>query len=125
MTASRGKSRPTSVSEILESVLDSTGLNRRAVERTLLEDWPAVVGERVAAHTRAVDLEDGVLYVDADHAAWRQELTLLFPMIVEQYAQRHGPRAVREIRWIQRDTRRRRIVNPNSRGGAGKDAGRG
>jgi predicted nucleic acid-binding Zn ribbon protein len=113
MSDPRGKSRPTSVGDILESVLRSTGLSRRAEERSLLEDWAEIVGERVAAHSRAVDLEDGVLYVDADHAAWRQELTLLFPAIVERYAERHGRDAVREIRWRHRDTRHRRHDNRN------------
>ncbi len=100
MTRDRKKGRPETIGSILESVLERTGLNRRAGERTLLEAWPAVAGERIAAHVRAVDLEDGVLVLEADHAAWKQELTLLFPELLKTFRERFGLDAVREIRWL-------------------------
>ena len=67
--------------------------------------WAEIVGERTAAHTRAVDIADGVLVIEADHAAWRQELSLLFPAIIEKYNARHGEGTVREIRWRRGGTR--------------------
>jgi len=100
-TSHRGKRGPERVGSILDSVLESTGLRRRAEERDLLDAWADVVGERIAAHSRAVDLQDGVLQVDADHAAWRQELTLLFPEILRRFRTRFGDGAVREIRWLR------------------------
>jgi len=93
------------VDAILDAVLDSTGLAARARERTVLDTWPEIVGERTAAHTRAVDIADGVLTIEADHAAWRHELTLLIPAIIEKYNARHGERTVREIRWRRGGTR--------------------
>lgn len=94
-----GKRGPEAIGSILDSVLESSGLRRRVEERDLLGTWPEMVGERIAAHSRAVDLQDGVLQVDADHAAWRQELTLLFPEILHRYRARFGDDAVKEIRW--------------------------
>lgn len=105
MSDDRHKSRPVRVDEVLDSVLESTGLRARARERSVLESWAGIVGERAAAHTRAVDIADGVLVVEADHAAWRQELTLLFPAIIEKYNRRHGEDTVREIRWRHGGTR--------------------
>ena len=99
MNDDRKKARPELVGSILESVLDRTGLAARARERGVLESWPEIVGERVAAHSRAVDIADGVLTLEADHAAWKQELTLLFPTIIEKYNARHGRGTVREVRW--------------------------
>jgi predicted nucleic acid-binding Zn ribbon protein len=103
MTGARGKGKPQSVGDILPSALAAAGLGRRFAERSVLEDWAQIAGERVAAHSRAVDLRDGVLVLDADHGAWRQELTLLFPTIVRKYNERHGEGTVREIRWLHRD----------------------
>jgi len=100
-TAHDGKHGPEKIGSILDSVLEASGLNRRVQERDLLEAWPGVVGERIAAHSRAVDLQDGVLQVDADHAAWRQELTLLFPEILRRFQARFGEHAVKEIRWLR------------------------
>ena len=103
MTDARGKGRPTAVGDILPAALEAAGLGRRFAERSVLDDWAQVAGERVAAHSRAVDLRDGVLVLDADHGAWRQELTLLFPTIARKYNERHGEGTVREIRWLHRD----------------------
>jgi predicted nucleic acid-binding Zn ribbon protein len=99
MNDDRIKARPEHVGSILESMLDTTGLASRARERSVLDTWGDIVGERAAAHTRAVDIKDGVLTLEADHAAWRQELTLLFPVIIEKYNARHGEGTVREVRW--------------------------
>ena len=105
MNDKRRKSKPERVDAIIESVLGGTGLADRARERSVLEVWAEIVGDKAAAHTRAVDIADGVLTLEADHAAWRQELTLLFPAIIEKYNARHGEGTVREIRWTRGGTR--------------------
>lgn len=105
MNDKRRKSKPERVDAIIESVLGGTGLAARARERSVLEEWAEIVGDKAAAHTRAVDIADGVLTLEADHAAWRQELTLLFPAIMEKYNARHGEGTVREIRWRRGGTR--------------------
>ena len=105
MNDDRHKARPERVGSILDTVLNQTGLSRRSRERSVLDDWPDVVGERVAEHTQAVDIEDGVLFIEADHAAWRQELTMLFPAIIEKYNTKHGEGTVREVRWRRGGTR--------------------
>lgn len=105
MTNDRKKGRPETIGSILESVLERTGLGKRAEERSLLEAWPEVAGERVAEHVRAVDLQDGVLLIDADHTAWRQEMTMLFPELLRALRARFGEGSVREIRWLHQRRR--------------------
>jgi len=65
------------VSRILEGVLRECGLQERLEERAALAGWSEIVGADVAGHARAVDLVDGVLTLEADHGAWRQEVTML------------------------------------------------
>jgi len=43
---------------------------------TVLDRWPEVVGPLIAKHTRASKIDRGVLFVEVDHAAWKQELSL-------------------------------------------------
>ena len=74
-------------------------------ERGLLSAWPQVVGERIARYSSPVDIEDGVLTLQADNAVWRQELTLLLPDILRRYNELCGEGAVREIRWYRRAPR--------------------
>ena len=104
-----GQHGPEKIGSILDAVLERAGLSRRANERDMISTWDEMVGERIAGHTQAVDFEDGVLLIEADHAAWKQELTLLFPDILRRYAERYGKNTVRDIRWLNgpRHTRRR------------------
>ncbi|MFQ5511358.1 MAG: DUF721 domain-containing protein [Candidatus Krumholzibacteriia bacterium] len=62
------------IGDILPAVLKSVGLDKKLKERELLSLWPTVVGEEIAARTRAVRVERGVLHVEVRHSAWLQEL---------------------------------------------------
>jgi len=105
----RGDSRgPQPISRILREVLDECGLDDRLEERAALLRWPEIVGDDIASHSRAVDLNDGVLVLEADHGAWRQELTLLVPMIIKKFNAMFGDGTVREIHWRDRPNRHSR-----------------
>ena len=99
---------PQPVSRILETVLDRYGLHERLEERAALLRWREVVGEEIAGHSRAVDIEDGVLYIEADHGAWRHEVTLLMPLITEKFNAMCGEGTVKEIRWRNRPAQGRK-----------------
>ena len=43
----------------------------------LLADWPGVVGEQLAAHSRPLSLRAGTLTIAADEAAWGAQLRWL------------------------------------------------
>jgi predicted nucleic acid-binding Zn ribbon protein len=89
------------IDRILDGVLEDCGLDQRLAERDLLTAWSELVGDRLAAHVRAVDFREGVLYLDADHGAWRQEVTLLLPQIRQRCGERFGTEAITDIRWIR------------------------
>jgi len=99
---------PQPISRILEGALRQYGLHERLAERSVLQKWSEVVGDEIAAHSRAVDLVDGVLVIEADHGAWRQELTLLMPMIVTKFNEMCGAGTVTEIQWRDRPVRGRK-----------------
>ena len=99
---------PQPISRILEGALRQCGLHERFTERSVLDKWVEIVGEEVASHSRAVDLVDGILVLEADHGAWRQELTLLMPMIIKKFNEQCGADTVREIQWRDRPQRGRR-----------------
>ena len=65
-----------------------------------------MVGERLARHAQPVDIADGVLTLRADSSVWRQELTLLMPLIQQRLNERFGEGTVREIRWYRGAPRR-------------------
>ena len=98
---------PEKAGAILRRVLAATGVERRLADRGLLAAWPRIVGERVAQFSRPVDLVDGVLTLEADNAVWRQELTLLAPLIVRRYNELCGEGSVKEINWNRKLARSR------------------
>ncbi len=73
----RRNARPVPVSQVLDDYLRASGLDE-ALERTgLLDDWAAVVGDRIAAVTRAAEVRGDTLIVEVDSSAWLNELTMM------------------------------------------------
>ena len=108
MPSRRTPPGPQPVSRILADVLRDCGLEDRLEERGPLLRWGEIVGEEIARHARAVDLEEGVLVLEADHGAWRQEVTMLVPGIIEKFNAMFGVGTITGIRWRGRGTRNRK-----------------
>ena len=89
------------VSRILESALREAGVADRLADRAPLLQWAAIVGPEIAAHVRAVDLDGSVLVLEADHGAWRQEVSMLATSIVEKFNARFGEGTVSQLQWRQ------------------------
>lgn len=99
---------PQPLSGILGEVLRECGLSERLAERSPLLSWSDIVGPKIAEHSRAVDISDGVLIIEADHGAWRQEVTLLIPMILQKFNALHGEGTVTDIQWRHRPQQSRK-----------------
>jgi predicted nucleic acid-binding Zn ribbon protein len=102
---------PLPVSRLIEGALRQFGLHDRLEERAALLRWREIVGDEIAGHSRAVDLVDGVLVLEADHGAWRQELTMLVPMIIEKFNAMFGEGTVTDVQWRDRPHRGRKRKN--------------
>lgn len=50
------------------------GFARRFEEAEALGRWPVAVGPAIAKHTRAMKVQDSVLWVEVDHPIWKSEL---------------------------------------------------
>lgn len=99
MADRRDRTGPQPISGILRDVLDSCGLQDRIQERERLLHWSEIVGREIAAHSRAVDIREGVLILDADHGVWRQEVSMLIPEIIRKFNARFGEGTVTAVRW--------------------------
>jgi predicted nucleic acid-binding Zn ribbon protein len=49
-------------------------LSTRMAEAEALGRWEIAVGELIAKHSRAVRVQDSVLWVEVEHPIWRSEL---------------------------------------------------
>jgi predicted nucleic acid-binding Zn ribbon protein len=84
----------------LTDTLRRLGLERGIAGWRAVEEWPAIVGPRIARRTRAVEFRDGTLVVEVEGSAWLHELGFLERELLEQLARRLGSRHVVDLRFI-------------------------
>lgn len=60
--------------QVLPKLMKQVGLEQPLWERTLIHEWPDLVGEDVAAHTRPGRLERKTLYVYVKNSVWLYQL---------------------------------------------------
>lgn len=75
---------PVRVGEIVGSFLADTGIQKRLERFDVLERWPDLVGDRIAAVTRARGLSEDTLFVEVRSSAWLTELTMMKGDILER-----------------------------------------
>ncbi|WP_194291390.1 DUF721 domain-containing protein [Cumulibacter manganitolerans] len=63
----------------------------------VLSHWSSVVGEQLAAKTRAVSLRDGELEVRTESTAWATQLRAMERVLLQRIADLVGPNVVRRI----------------------------
>lgn len=68
-------------------------------DELVLAAWPAAVGRRLAARTRAVALHDGRLLVDVEDDLWRRNLTTLRLQILRNFSDLIDSAAPTEIEF--------------------------
>ena len=94
------KRRPVSIADALSGFLTERGLAKRVEQATVIEAWPEVVGDRIAAVTKALSITpDGILFVAVRTNAWMTELGLMEPELLKALNARKGPEKVRKIRY--------------------------
>jgi predicted nucleic acid-binding Zn ribbon protein len=87
------------VGDLLPTVLKSIGLDRKLKEQEVLGIWAHVVGEEVAARTRPIKIERGVLYVHVDQSAWMQELHFMEKEIIKKIKEQAPDVDLKQIRF--------------------------
>lgn len=69
-------SRIKSAANLLSRFFDEEKIKRGGSYASFFSSWKQIVGERLAAHSRIVELEKGVLIIEAEHPGWIQLLQL-------------------------------------------------
>ena len=87
------------VQDIVPQLVRRLGLADTYWEHTLEREWPALVGEQVAKHTRPGRMNRGVLYVYVSSAPWLAELTRMGQkQILENVQKRFGESRIKSVR---------------------------
>ena len=82
--------------DVLKRYLARAGFGERLKQATVVEDWPKIVGDKIAAISRPEAVtQDGTLFVRVTSAPWMQELQLLTPELLK----RLGSTKIKRIVW--------------------------
>ena len=93
--------KPMRVAEVLKGYLRSAGLAERVGQASVVDEWPALVGPRIAKAAAAESVsQDGTLFVRVPSSAWRQELSLLSPEILDLVNRGRSSGRIKRIRWL-------------------------
>ncbi len=87
----------TPITSALDDIAQRFGLSVKLLENRLQQQWAAIVGEHVAAHTRPDSIRFKKLYVIADSSVWMQQLTFLKPSLLESINRTAGKPIVTDI----------------------------
>jgi hypothetical protein len=85
------------LASILDDIAQRFGLSVKLLEHRLQRQWPAIVGEHVAAHTRPESIRFKKLYVIADSSVWVQQLAFLKPSLLASINTAAGHPVVADI----------------------------
>jgi hypothetical protein len=85
------------LASILDDIAQRFGLSVKLLEHRLQRQWPAIVGEHVAAHTRPDSIRFKKLYVIADSSVWVQQLAFLKPSLLASINTAAGNPVVADI----------------------------
>jgi predicted nucleic acid-binding Zn ribbon protein len=88
------------IKSIIPEVLAKLRQPEMLCRQRILEEWPAVAGDRVAEHTKPSLSKDGKLYIWVDQSALAFELNQKYRHSILKRAQAVvGEEAVREIKF--------------------------
>jgi predicted nucleic acid-binding Zn ribbon protein len=85
-------------------VLRRLGLEQKFKDQQILGLWPDIAGPQLAARTRAMRIERGVLYVHVTHGAWMQELHFMERELVDRLRERAPGVDLQRIRFTTKES---------------------
>ncbi len=97
MTGSRG---PTRVGDLLGDFLDKKGMRRQVERASVLEEWAARVGERIAGVTRPRSVAEATLFVEVRSSAWLMELNMIKGEILSRLNEGHEDAPLEKLVFV-------------------------
>jgi predicted nucleic acid-binding Zn ribbon protein len=85
---------------LIEGILGRFGLASKLAGWKIVADWPEIVGDKNAEHSKALRFSDETLLVKVTDAVWRQELSMERDQILKKIHEYPGGKAVKKIHFV-------------------------
>lgn len=83
--------------EVISRLFESIEKENFEQANQFLKSWKAVVGERIAAHSKVIDINKGNLIVEVDHPGWSQQLLLNKKRILRDLSSKFPELAIKNL----------------------------
>jgi len=70
-------------SEVISTMFSGFNSSGLQTANTFLRSWDEIVGERIANHSKVIDVNKGTVIVEVDHPGWSQEIQFKKTKIVQ------------------------------------------
>ena len=84
------KHKTQTIGNALNDLLSNLGMQANIKRYEVIERWPEITGEQVAAVTKALRIENHVLFVQVASPTWRTELLYMKETILNQISREIG-----------------------------------
>ncbi len=83
---------------VIDKVSRGLGLTSRYDGWQVVARWPEIVGESIAAASKAERYDDGILYVKVKSDTWRMEIHMKIDSIMSEIKKLPYGKSIKEIR---------------------------
>lgn len=85
------------IGEIVKKTLHKRGLWEVVKQQEVLNKWAEIVGEKIAARTKAVKINKGILWIKVSDSVWTHHLAMLKPKILTRIGDMLEKKTVKDI----------------------------
>lgn len=89
-----------SLGDLIKEFTRQDNVSHKLRAYQVVGDWEEIVGEAIGRNTEISRVENGILYVKAATAAWRNELVFMKPSILKKIRQKYPDSGVEDIFFI-------------------------
>ena len=94
------RSTEISLKDAIGKFLKDFHLEEKLNETRLVGSWEKVAGKLIARHTEEIFVREQVLYIRADSAALKQELTYMKSKLIDKLNKAAGIEVIKDIKLI-------------------------
>jgi predicted nucleic acid-binding Zn ribbon protein len=88
------------LADVLHDLLRSWGIDNKIREQQTVSGWEQIVGPRIAAHTTALRVEDGKVFIRTQSSSWKTELIFMKKDIIDRLNQAVGKKVITDIVFV-------------------------
>jgi predicted nucleic acid-binding Zn ribbon protein len=91
---------PEKIGPTILEALDKMGFSERLRKQEAVAVWDKIVGDDLAAETRALKIDGDTLVVKVHKAAWRQQLIFLKDEFLKKLSDELSEDTIKDIRFV-------------------------